>query len=134
MNANPTTSPRRSCARQFAQHLIQLDELQEWEERKWLVLDLGKVSDFLDSTGQWKSNWQSERLPDLGRAAYNWKSDDDADEAIARVASWVFEVMSLLNMEPPVDWRDPESSPIEGVQAMVDAISHAAIPMDLDWR
>jgi hypothetical protein len=92
-------------------YLIRLDELQEWEEREWLVLNLGKVSDFLDSTGQWKSNWKSDRLPNLGPTSYKWESDEAADEAIASVANWAFEVMTLLDMDPPVDWENAETSP-----------------------
>ena len=114
---------QHAFAQQFARHFVTLDELAEWEERKWLVRDLQKVAEFLEMSGRWENNWQPDTLPNLGPTFD--PGGDSTDEAINRLARWTLEVMRILDMDATID---PESTPLENVQAVVDAIIEAALP------
>ena len=116
---NSTDSVRAKCATRFATWLKSLPQLADWEEKRFLVADLNLVADRLGQKGASRVSG----LPNLRQMG---------PQTVEMVAAWMEAAMDLLEVEPPEDWADPETTPLEKMQALVDLLLEKVAPPDPD--
>lgn len=112
---------RQRCARQFAEWVILSPELEEREDRRWICLDLERITERLQNDG--RTIWP--HLPSL------MTSDSETVNTLAR---WTAVAMKALEVDPP-EWNDDQNV-TEKTQELIDTLREAALPTEpLDeWR